>query len=125
MSEIYNINFPNSKIKVKNLIASLNMKEGISIKYLGNFRFEFHYTGGYNNVYDHTCIVEILDLHKNNHDKWFWWNINVTSRENETLICVDNLGYSLGFLDFFIDEYIKDVGTIINYDDSYESSYDD
>lgn len=116
----YDIQFTKDKKQIVDLLLSLNDNKDFKVKQINEDEFEVIYDGGYNNVYNHKCTIEIIGLIQNNHNKWFWWEFEVKSDEYDTTIEVDNFGWNLGFRDFFIDDYIKQVGNYIHSMEDYE-----
>ncbi len=113
-SSNYDIQFTDNKQDIVNLLLSLNNDEDFTIKQLDEDNFEIIYNGGYNNVYNYKVNLKIIGMTQNIHNKWFYWKFELTSELNNDYIEVDNFGWNTGFMDFFIDSFIRDVGNTIN-----------
>tara|TARA_B100000768_G_scaffold173389_1_gene182613 strand:- start:5007 stop:5438 length:432 start_codon:yes stop_codon:yes gene_type:complete len=109
----YNIPFTDNKEDVVDLLLSLNKDKDFNVKRIDKNRFEIIYDGGYNNVYDYKVNLSIIKLTKKIANKFFYWKFALTSEMKDDYIEVDNFGWDVGFMDFFIDDFIKDVGNIL------------
>lgn len=113
----FDVNFTGNINEVKTLLLSLNNHQDFDVKELSNNKLEVVYDGGYNNVYNHKCIIEILNLKskiKGKDCNWYYWDFKITSEDfPDYKLDVDNLGWNTGFLDFFIDDYIKNIGILL------------
>jgi hypothetical protein len=116
-SSKYDIQFTDNKQDIVNLLLSLNKNKDFKIKQLNDNEFKIIYDGGYNNVYNYKVILKIIGLTQNIHNKWFYWKFELTSKLYHDYIEVDNFGWDTGFMDFFIDSFIKDIGNMINNQD--------
>lgn len=116
-SSKYDIQFTNNKSDIIELLLSLNEDDGFNVSQIDDNNFKIIYDGGYNNVYDYIVNLEIIGMTQNIHNKWFYWKFKLTSEFNDDYIEVDNFSWSSGFMDFFIDMFIRDVGNILNNQD--------
>jgi len=107
------IKFTKDKKSVENFLLPLNNIPDFIVEQIDSNIFKVTYYGGYNNVYDHTCTITIIKM-KNIHDMWFNWIFSVESELHSIIIDVCESGWNLGFMDFFVDEYIRDIGNILN-----------
>lgn len=106
------ISFTSQESEVLNLLLSLSDNpEFKNVKPITRNSVELTYDGGYNNVHNHTCKITIVEC-KPIHNKFFWWTFQVESDEKTTMIDSDTFTGCLSFMDFFIDEYIKEIGNI-------------
>lgn len=108
-----NEHFTSNLYDVEQKLLSLNGTEGIKIKKIKPKTFEIAYNGGYNGVYDYKVTVRILENTQNIHNMWYYWSFEVVSEDLTNFYEVDNVGWNTGFLDFFIDDFIKYVGVIL------------
>ena len=116
----YNIKFTDNKEDIINLILSLNDCEDFNIKRISKNYFEIIYDGGYNNVYNYKVNLRIIGMTQNIHNNFFYWKFKLDSKfKDDYYIEVDNFGWETGFIDFFIGEFIKEVGVIVNNNDQY------
>jgi hypothetical protein len=102
--------FTNKESDVLNLLLSLSDSPDFKdVKQLESNSVEVTYDGGYNNVYNHTCVITIIEC-KPIYDKFFWWTFNIKSVDTDYDIDSDTFTGCLSFMDFFIDDYIKQIG---------------
>jgi len=104
------MNFTNKESDVLALLLSLSDDPAFKcVKQVGGNSVEVTYDGGYNGVYDHTCVISIIGC-KPIHDKFFWWEFNIKSAYGDYYVDSDAFSGCLSFMDFFIDDYIKEIG---------------
>jgi len=110
-----NDKFTKKKKDIVNFLLSLNDDSDFTViqNKEDKNKFDVNYNGGYNNIYNYDCTITIGDNPKNIHELFFYWTFIVESDYLTTEFDVDHGGWSSGFMDFFIDEHIRDVGNII------------